>query len=481
MRTPSQRPNILFLIADDLGTQTGCYGNRTARTPHIDQLASEGVLFENAYTTCSVCSPARASMFTGLYPHQHGLLGMPWGYEILAGAPRLPKILSDTGYRTGLIGKKHVTSEDSLGFDLEVNIQDPRRVKQHGERVRNFLEEQSDRPFFLAVGFVDPHTPHINREVDGLPEKLLGPDDVEPLEFQGSWNSEKLREDVSGYYNNMSRFDAGVGLVLDELERSGHRENTVVILHSDHGPGFYRSKASSYEPGIHVPLIVRWPGIADIGSRRTELVSNVDIFPTIAEICGCQIPQDIPGRSLFGLFHSGKLAWRKYLCCEYHGNQTADYFPMRSIRDDRHKLILNLLDRPNPVIPYLKKPYKDLLPFREPESVTGDTLKAFETFANPPRKELYDLTQDPVEHHNLAGHKELSETEERLEKELQTWREETCDPYLDPDYLREMTAYYDHGADQQESRGARYSYQDGILFNVDMGVLYPNGILQSFS
>ena len=99
--------------------------------------------------------------------------------------------------------------------------------------------------------------------------------------------------------------------------------------------------------------------------------------------------------------------------------------------------------------------------------MTSDTLQAFETFANPPRKELYDLTEDPGEYDSLAEHKELSETEEKLEEELQARREETFDPYLDSDYLVEMTAYYDHGADQQESRGARYSYQDGILFNVD--------------
>jgi len=287
---------------------------------------------------------------------------------------------------------------------------------------------------------------------------------------------------VAGYENNMARFDAGVGLVLDVLEKAGTADNTVVILHSDHGPGFYRSKASSYEPGVHVPLIVRWPGCAKAELRRPELISNVDLLPTIVGLCGARLPEGLPGTSFASLLQTGQCKWRDSLFCEYHGNQTADYYPMRTVRNDRYKLILNLLhERPNPVVPYLRRPYNNLLPFEEQSLIGTETMTAFEVFAHPPREELYDLKADPIEFVNLAEKKEYGPILNRLSRDLQQWREKTCDPYLDPAYLERMTAYYDGGAAEQEKRGARYSYQEGILFDVDIQVLYPEGLLQDFS
>jgi N-sulfoglucosamine sulfohydrolase len=475
----TQKPNVLLILADDLGVQTGCYGNPTARTPNIDALAAEGVLFERAYATSSICSPSRASMFTGLFPHQHGLLGMPWGYRVLAGAPRLPERLREVGYRTGLIGKKHVDAEEPLGFDVEESVAEPRKVRSFVEPVRRFLSEAEGNPFFLTVGFVDPHTPHVNRQIDGFPEHLLGPEDITPLPFQGVWDTPELRAGVAGYENNVARFDAGVGVVLDVLEKAGLAKSTVVILHSDHGPGFYRAKASSYEPGVHVPLIVRWPGCSEAGLRRSELVSNVDLLPTILSLCGARLPEDLPGTSFDGLLQPGACEWRDSMFCEYHGNQTADFYPMRTVRNDRYKLILNLLsERANPVVPYLRIPYGNLLPFEEKSMLGTQTMTAFKVFAHPPREELYDLEADPVEFVNLASEKEHAPVLDRLRQDLQEWREKTCDPYLDPAYLERMTAYYDSGAAEQEKRGERYSYKEGILFDVDMQVLYPEGILQ---
>ena len=480
--TSTQTPNILLILADGLGVQTGCYGHATARTPHIDGLAAEGVLFERAYATSSICSPSRASMFTGLYPHQHGLLGMPWGYRVLAGAPRLPELLREVGYRTGLIGKKHVDTEEPLGFEVVEPVAEPRKVRSYVEPVQRFLSEASGQSFFLTVGFVDPHTPHVNLQVDGFPEHMSEPEDVRPLPFHGTWDTPELRADVAGHENNMARFDAGVGLVLEVLQKMGLEDDTVVILHSDHGPGFYRAKASSYEPGVHVPLIVRWPGGAEAGLRRQELVSNVDLLPTIASLCEARLPDGLPGTSFASLLLPGQCPWRDSLFCEYHGNQTADYYPMRTVRNDRYKLILNLLhERPNPVVPYLRKPYNNLLPFEEQALMGTQTMTAFEVFAHPPREELYDLETDPIEYVNLAGEEAYEQVLKGLRQDLQRWRKTTCDPYLDSAYLERMTTYYGCGAAEQEKRGVRYSYQDGILYNVDMQVLYPEGILQEFA
>lgn len=468
------RPNILLIIADDLGQQCGCYGDRIARTPNIDRLASQGVLFENAYVTTSICSPSRASMFTGLFPQQHGLLGMAqWGYRVLEGSPLLPNLLKQEGYRTGIIGKTHMISLVPWQWDYQKAPADEagraqlRDSRGFAHRTQEFLSQNRQDPFFLSVNFVDPHTPHSNYRISGLPEKLYTKHEVTPLPFMGDWDTHMLRESVAGYYNNVSRLDTGVGLVLETLERSGHSENTIIVFLGDHGPGFHRAKQSSYEAGVKVPLIVRWPGHSKAGLRRKELVSTIDMLPTALSVAGARNPEGLTGRPLDELIEGNRVKWRETILTEYHSNQCADFYPRRTIRDERYKLILNLLhQRPCPARRYMQAYDWYLVP--DYEALKGTpTYKAFQTFEHPPEVELYDLDMDPHEYNNLGEHSEYKETRERLLTNLRTWRERTHDRYLDPAYLRRMIEYHDRGAEMQK--------RTHEVYNARMRILYPNG------
>ena len=475
-QSPQQksRPNILFIIADDLGQQCGCYGDSVARTPNIDRLASEGVLFENAYVTTSICSPSRASMFTGLFPQQHGLLGMaPWGYRVLRGAPLLPNLLKKEGYRTGIIGKQHMTSMSPWHWDFrktatdEVGRAQARDSKAYAGRTREFLSQANGEPFFLSVNFIDPHTPHITHRMHGLPEKLHTAADIKPISFMGDWNTPEARTSVAGYYNNVSRMDTGVGWVLDELEKAGHAENTIVVFVGDHGPGFHRAKQSCYEAGVKVPFIVRWPGHSVAGLRRKELVSTIDMLPTALHVAGVRIPDGLTGLPLVQLVEGKDAEWRTTILTEYHSNQCADFYPRRAIRDERYKLILNLLyKRPCPVSKYMEPYDWYIVPPYDKLKGTA-TYQAFQTFEHPPEVELYDLQQDPDEYTNLASDEAHQSIKERLLHQLEEWRLRTHDRYLDPAYFERMIEYHDFGTKEQ--------IRTGEVYTARMNVLYPDG------
>ena len=470
-----EKPNILFIIIDDLGQQCGSYGDEIARTPNIDGLASQGVLFENAYVTTSICSPSRASMFTGLYPHQHGCLGMgQWGYRVLRGAPLLPNLLKEQGYRTGLIGKDHMPSQVPWQWDYQERPGPPgrlgtRHASGFAEKTRDFFQQLEDQPFFLSVNFVDPHTPHFSERIGGLPEELYNPEDVRPLPFMGDWDTPALREWIAGYYNNVSRVDTGVGLVMDELEKSGLGENTLVILVGDHGPGFHRAKLSTYETGLRIPFIVRWPGHSPPGLRRKELVSTIDMLPTALSAAGARVPQGLPGMSMVDLVEGKDVSWRDTIMCEYHSNQCADFYPIRTIRDKRYKLVLNLLhERPNPDRGYMAKYSWWLVPSYDDPNLKGTaTARAYQTYENPPAVELYDLENDPHEFNNVADQQDYEGVKDSLLERLQTWREQTRDPYLDESYFRQMIEYHDNGVKEQEKTGE--------VYHARMELLYPDG------
>lgn len=433
-------PNILLITADDLGMQLGCYGEKQIRTPHLDRLAGEGVMFERAYVTASICSPSRSSILKGLYPHQTGHLGNARGsgsFPIKPGVPNLFAVLKTSGYRVGLLGKLHVEPKEEFAFDLN-QLPFSREVKQLAQAAGEFMSLDHDKPFFLMVNYLDPHMPFI-AQVSGLPEKPLTPDQVQPPpEFVG-WKVPVVPSKdgtLADYYNSVVRVDAGVGLLMEALAKTSRVDNTLVIFLSDNGPHFAgRGKGTLHEGGLHVPFIVRWPGHAKPGVRSRALVSAVDIVPTVAEAAGIQWPGSLAGRSLTPLLQGqNDVPWRQDLCSEWNSVYPvpAQYAPARSIRDERYRLILHL---------------KTLVPGRSPtkgDKGTPSILSnlptdaaarlrtAFELFHNPPTVELYDLEDDPQERTNLAGKPEVAEVQKRLMAGLRAWCEQTDDQVIDP-------------------------------------------------
>jgi arylsulfatase A-like enzyme len=408
----------------------------------VDRLAAEGVRFTNAYVTQAVCSPSRASIYTGLFPHQNGQIGLATHhFTTVAGVPSLPKLLGAAGYRTGLIGKLHVLPEEAFPFDFR--WADPRVVSFAHRDVKKTTEiagkfmAAGEKPFFLTVCFADAHLPFLPQDT-GLPAAPLTAESKLTMWPDVGVDTPRLRGHLANYYNCISRLDTGIGLVLDELEKSGQAKNTVVVYVGDHGPQFARGKVTSYELGLRVPLVVRWPGRA-AASVRDELVSTVDLLPTLVSLAGGGLPEKLAGRSLVPILEGKRPDWRKYLFAEWNTSHTGTgpilNYPQRTIRDERYKLILN-------VTPASRNPAEEYYTSQvvvqtgptqaEIDAAPAGVRATYATWRASPPVELYDLAADPHELVNVAERADLGPVRERLLAELAHWRAETSDPMLDP-------------------------------------------------
>ena len=446
-------PNILLIVSEDNGPELGCYGDASARTPNLDRLAGEGIRFDRAFVPQAGCSQSRASFLTGLYPHQHGQIGLAtWGFRMYRkDTPNLPSLLKDVGYRTGLIGKLHINPASAFDFDLhEITGANFGRkdLDQYAKQAESFIRAD-DAPFFLSVNYPDPHDPWI-RQVDGMPKEPQAAGDVQIMPYMGI-KSPEFRDMVADYYNCISRMDTMVGELLNVLKQSGKAENTIVIYIGDHGADMLRGKRTCYEGGLRIPMMIRWPGQID-AQVRGELVSTLDLMPTLLQAAGAKPVDDLPGASLQPLFKPGKTDWRSHLFAEYHTHAAApNYFPQRSVRSDRYKLIESLL--PATIHPGYKKTIEKLHGDYESQKYGGElnlsdviaasppqVQAAYELQRKPTRFQLYDLQSDPYEFQNLAADPAHAQALAELKTRLKRWREDSSDPLLDDQKLRRLTA-----------------------------------------
>ena len=439
----ADRPNVLLITADDLGFQQGCYGDPITPTPNLDALARRGRLFENAYVAQASCSPSRSAIFTGLYPHTNGQIGLAnRGFAMHPEMTErtLPGFLHRLGYRTGILGKLHVAPESSFAFDTRISV-DTRDVRATAAKAAEFLT--GAEPFFLMANYSDPHvmgsgprppSEAFPTQYKGIPDLPLRVGEVPPLPFQMIDTDEQLQR-VTQYHNAAMRFDTAVGLLLAEVDRAGHADNTIVLFISDHGPPFVRGKTSCYEGGVKVPMIVAWPNVFEAGTRSQALVSSVDLLPTILDAVGADIPGDLHGRSLRHTLDPSQ--HRSYLATEFHFHGTAPFFPRRAIRDARFKLIHNL--RAGQTEPHTRVDGDASLEMARSSKFSGTRIgDAFERAVDPPEFELYDLQSDPWEFDDLAESADHADALHRLQQALLDWREETADPLLAPEGMAAM-------------------------------------------
>jgi N-sulfoglucosamine sulfohydrolase len=447
-RQNGDRLNILLITSEDNGIQLSCYGDNAIDTPNLDRLAAEGAFFERAYITQAVCSPSRSSILTGLYPHQNGQIGLTThSYRMRRAYPSLPGILKDAGYRTGRLGKLHVAPEEAFPFDLVWN--DPDYISFHHRDVvktaavaETFMEASAE-PFFLMVNYADAHLPWLRQDC-GLPPRpfITGEAHVPPAV---GVDTHRLREHAANYYSCIQRLDIGIGHLLDALERTGHRDDTLVIYLGDHGPQFSRGKGACYELAVQVPYMVRWPGMAAQGMIRERLVSAIDIVPTVLDATGIPVPDDLPGASLRPILASETCEWRQHVFCEWntsHPFPPPSYlYPQRTVRDDRYKLIETLLpDQDNPVEEsYTKHTGHDIGTTQWEIDHGDETLqRTYQVWHRPDPVEVYDLQTDPNEFNNLVGTPEGDAVRDRLLPVLHDWRKTTGDPLLDPQRLTQL-------------------------------------------
>ncbi|MDP6556575.1 MAG: sulfatase [Pirellulaceae bacterium] len=467
----ADRPNVLLIVSEDNGPELGCYGDTFARTPHLDRLATDGVRFENAFVPYSVCSPSRAVSLTGLYPHQNGQIGLATHKFSMyrEDTANIASLLQSMGYRIGLIGKLHVNPESAFPFDFRAikgaNFNRKYSVVDYADAAAQFFTAAGDKPFFLSVNFPDAHLPFL-RQANGRPKKPLAADDVTPMSWIGV-NSPRIREQVANYYNCLARLDDGVGLLLAELEKAHLAENTIVIYFGDHGAQFPRGKGTVYEGGLRVPLIIRWPGQAKPKTVRQELVSTIDILPTILAAVGHQGLPSLPGRSLQPLLADAKSpSWRRYIFGFTTGSFPRACFVQHSIRDRRFKLISS----PRPATDnldagtYLDESHQHFVvsgATADEQAAAPEFVRAaFARWSNPPRYELYDLEADSGEWTDLADIPAYAAEKTRLIDALQQWQADTRDPFSVQEhvdaYVEEQLANRDLGYRQRQH--FRWSY-----------------------
>ncbi|MCB1103932.1 MAG: sulfatase [Opitutaceae bacterium] len=457
------RPNILFIVPEDLGPQLGCYGDPVARTPRIDALARAGVCFTNASVPYSICSPSRACCLTGLYPQQNGHLGLAThNFEYYRpDTPNLVTRLQTAGYRTGIIGKLHVNPESAFPFDFtslmhEANFKREVPMETYVNSARQFWRESDGQPWFLTVNFPDAHLPFV-RQADGRPARLHNPDDVRLPSWVGV-DSPRLREITADYYNCIARVDEWTGALLDALDAAGLADNTLVCFICDHGPQFARGKGTVYQAALHVPFIMRGPGVT-VGTVRDELVANVDLAPTVLTAAGLPLDDEFLGRSLQPLLAAAPAPdWPQEQFAVTTGSFPYNCFISESVRCGRWKLIWTPPQTgPNPIAgSYLhngtERPFRVITALQTDEyaALPPAVAAAYARWENPPVYELYDLENDPDEWHDLAGDPRHAAIRDQLVARLQNFQRATRDPFAD---AANREAFI---AEQQDYRDGRY-------------------------
>jgi iduronate 2-sulfatase len=434
-----QKYNVLFIAIDDLNNDISSYGNKFVQAPNIERLAKQGVQFNRAYCQFPLCSPSRTSLMTGLTPDQTKVYDLQAHFrETNPQVVTLPQMFKNHGYYTARVGKiyhygvpnqigtnglddapswqhvvnpigrdkteepmiRNLVKDRSLGSTLAVLAAEGSDEEQTDGKVATeaikLLEQNKNKPFFLAVGFFRPHSPYVapKKYFDMYPpEKIQLPqepaDDLNDIPLAALWTKpahwglgeQDRRIAMQGYYAAISFMDAQVGRVLDALDRLDLGKNTIVVLWSDHGYNLGEHgqwmKQSLFEKSARVPFIIAAPGFKK-GKSSDRTVELLDIYPTLAELCQLPAPKQLAGKSLKPLLQNPGAAWTKPAFTQVTRGKTMG----RSVRTER---------------------------WRYTEWDGGQA-----------GIELYDHDQDPGEITNLAGKKEQAATEKELARLLRT-------------------------------------------------------------
>ncbi|MCG3146662.1 MAG: Choline-sulfatase [Verrucomicrobiae bacterium] len=395
--------NILYLHSHDTGRFIQPYGHAIP-TPHLQQLAEEGVLFRQAFCAAPTCSPSRAALLTGQYPHSCGMLGLTHrGFAITDYGQHLVQALKKHGFQTALAGVQHEAKPvDRIGYD-QLLCPDRSQAAQVAPAAVPFLEAKPQSPFFLAVGFSETHRVFPPAEADPrycLPPAFL-PD------------TPAVRADVAAFKTSARHMDNGVGRVLEALQRTGLADDTLVISTTDHGIPWPSAKCTLTDQGIGVSLIMRGPGGFTGGKVVDALVSQIDLVPTICELLGIERFPWLQGVSLLPALGGKEVRTEVFAEVTFH----ACYEPQRCVRTKRWKYIRFFDDYPALVAGNID---------RSPSK----TLWLEHGWKERPRaaEQLYDLVFDPGETNNLAG--QQPEILRDLRARLDRWMRETNDPLL---------------------------------------------------
>lgn len=399
--------NVLHIVCHDLGQELYCYGNGTIPSPTLDALGQEGVRFTNYFGASTPCSPSRGCIMTGKYAHSNGLIGLVnRGWDLPEAETTLVDCLNDAGYHTANIGLQHERKDPDQNRYAH-RWSESNDAKRVAEQVEAYLEDVPT-PFYINAA-----TSEVHLEFDRPHYTFDEPDSVELPPYLP--DTPEVRLERARFHGAIRYLDEAVGMMLEALERTGHRDDTIVVFTTDHGAAFPRAKSTLYDAGIGTALLMRFPeGYQGV---REELLSNIDLMPTLLDALGIEIPAGVQGRSFLGALSGGAYEPRDVVFSEknFHDH----YDPVRAVRTERYKYIRSYIEQPKIALP------KDI-----ENSIASKTLRPD---ANEPRlpEELYDLETDPHEEDNLIDNPALAEVRARLSDALDAWMVDTNDPLLE--------------------------------------------------
>ena len=416
-------PNIVVILCHDLGQHLGCYGASGVRSSRIDAFAETAIRFKNSFCTAPQCSPSRAALWTGRFPHSNGVVGLThsgFANDLNPDERHLAEILRYAGYSTHLFGTQHeARTPERCGYAYTHSGGPCGKI---ADDFAGFIiqRESSNRPLFAQIGFFETHRPFPHDNIEPYPH-----DQIDVLHYLP--DIPEVREDLSNLEASVASVDKAFGRIIESICTSSIAENTIILFTSDHGIAFPHAKMTLYDPGIEVPLILKLPETTE-GMVLNDMISNVDILPTLLDLIGLSYPPNLQGRSFAGLLTGKKYVSNSKIFAEktYH----TYYDPMRCIRTEQWKLIANFEFAPWQETPPNTKGY-------------AEVSKALQVDPRHPPFELYDLQSDPYEQNNLADRAEHEGTLNALIRSLRSWMEETSDPLLDGPmaqgaYLRRM-------------------------------------------
>lgn len=444
--------NVILILTDDMGPHASGLGTKQIFTPNIDRLIEQGTTFTQAFSVCASSAPSRSSILTGMYPHSNGhwrnthslLLNDP-DKDFAPGTPMrdivgvypniqtLPEIFQKQGYYTAIMRKFHLSYPWKYPFTERYNTgNSPDAYKRD---INSILKNAGDRPSFIMANISCPHRPwpQIAKQIT---QHYPNADKLELPAYLP--DIPEVRKEVAQYYANIMFADRIIGSILEAFETSGELSRTLIIFTGDQGPGFHRAKASPYYAGSHVPFVVTGPGVKS-RQTSTELISLIDILPTVLEALGIEAPKNqLQGESLFPILSGQEktLKNRDYIFTTHnsHGPTWPEFYPSRAVFDGRYYMIWNLYPNKEYVLPadlqqsgtpWFNETYNALIRDRIKFPEHYRVLVELQT--NRPRFELYDIQKDPGQFRNVYGLPEYADIQQRLKTTLVQWRQQTGD------------------------------------------------------
>lgn len=424
---PRKKPNMLIIMADDCThTDLPLYGGQNAKTPTIDKLAREGLVFNRAYLSEAMCVPCRAELYSGQHPVRNGC-----AYNHSASRPEtqsLPHYLKPAGYRVGITGKVHVNPEKAFpfenvpGFDGNCvrNPTQPHDVKG----IREFMTRDED-PFCLAVCLVEPHVPWVMGDASAYPPKSLKltPNMVD---------TPQTRKDYASYLAEITYMDRQVGEILQTLEQTGKAANTLVLFSSEQGAQFPGCKWTNWDSGLHTAMIARWPGHVAAGKRTDAIVQYTDVVPTLLELAGAdpkQYADTLDGTSFAAVLSGQSETHRKYAYGVHNNVPEGPSYPIRTVTNGEFRYIRNLSPERIYIERHLMGRGNEYWPTWV--SHASDNPSAYDLvqrYLTRPAEELYHTKQDPYELKNLTDDPKYVAIKKELSDELDRWMALQKDP-----------------------------------------------------